>query len=69
MILHGLDWTVRSPPIQSCKIASDMKIDIMQLKTFVIPVLSPERSEGDLNAFLRGHRVLYVERQLVKAAS
>ena len=37
----------------------------MQLKSFVIPVLSPERSEGDVNAFLRGHRVLRLERQLV----
>ena len=37
----------------------------MQLKTFVIPVLSPERSEGDVNAFLKGHRVLKVERHFV----
>ena len=37
----------------------------MQLKSFVIPVLSPERSEGDVNSFLRGHRVLRIERQLV----
>lgn len=37
----------------------------MQIKSFVIPVLSPERSEGDLNVFLRSHRVLRLERQLV----
>lgn len=34
----------------------------MQIKTFCIPALSPERSEGDANAFLRSHRILRVER-------
>ena len=37
----------------------------MQFKTFRISISSPERSEGELNAFLRVHRVLTVERQLV----
>lgn len=37
----------------------------MQIKTFLIPVHSPERSEGDMNAFLRSHRVLRVERNFV----
>ena len=40
----------------------------MQFKTFRITISSPERSEGDLNAFLRGHRVLCVERQFVSDA-
>ena len=34
----------------------------MQIKTFVLPVLSSECSEEELNRFLRGHRVLQVER-------
>ena len=34
----------------------------MQFKTFRITISSPERSEGELNAFLRGHRILSVER-------
>jgi hypothetical protein len=34
----------------------------MQYKTFRITISSPERSEGELNAFLRGHRILSVER-------
>ena len=41
----------------------------MQLKSFVIPVLSPERSEGDVNSFLRSHRVLRVDRQFVNDAA
>lgn len=41
----------------------------MQLKSFVIPAMSPERSEGDVNAFLRSHRVLTVERQFVNSDS
>jgi len=39
----------------------------MQFKTFCIPVFSPERSEGDANAFLRSHRILRVERNFVPA--
>ena len=34
----------------------------MQIKTFVLPVLSHEPIEEELNRFLRGHRVLQVER-------
>lgn len=34
----------------------------MQFKTFRITITSPERSEGELNAFLRGHRILSVDR-------
>ncbi len=34
----------------------------MQFKFFYIPVISPEQSEGELNKFLRSHRVLNVER-------
>lgn len=37
----------------------------MQLKSFIIPVLSPERNEGDVTFFLRSHRVLRIERHLV----
>lgn len=34
----------------------------MQFKAFKVTINSPEQSEGDVNAFLRGHRVLSVER-------
>ena len=34
----------------------------MQVKTFILPVLSAERSEEELNRFLRAHRVLQMER-------
>ena len=34
----------------------------MQVKTFILPVLSSERNEEDLNKFLRSHRVLQMER-------
>ena len=34
----------------------------MQVKTFILPVLSSERSESELNRFLRSHRVLQMER-------
>ena len=34
----------------------------MQFKTFKVRINSPEQSEGDVNAFLRAHRVLSVER-------
>lgn len=34
----------------------------MQFKSFRISISSPEQSEGDLNAFLRSHRILSVER-------
>lgn len=34
----------------------------MQVKTFVLPVLSSERSEDELNKFLRSHRILQMER-------
>ena len=37
----------------------------MQIKTFFIPVTSPERSESDANRFLRSHRVLRTERHFV----
>lgn len=34
----------------------------MQIKTFMLPVASAEHTEEELNRFLRGHRVLQVER-------
>ena len=34
----------------------------MQLKTFRISITSPEQSEGEVNAFLRAHRILSAER-------
>jgi len=34
----------------------------MQIKTFILPVLSAESSEEALNKFLRSHRVLQLER-------
>ncbi len=33
----------------------------MQVKSFVIPVLSSDSAEEELNRFLRGHLVLKVE--------
>ena len=35
----------------------------MQVKTFIIPFLSPEWAEEEVNKFLRSHRVLQVDRQ------
>ena len=34
----------------------------MQVKTFILPVLSSKQSEDELNKFLRSHRVLQMER-------
>jgi len=40
----------------------------MQLNHFMVPVLESGSFEEELNAFLRGHRVLDVKRELVSAA-
>lgn len=40
----------------------------MQLKFFSIPVADPGELEEEANRFLRGHRVLSVQRQLVQEA-
>lgn len=40
----------------------------MQLKFFSIPVADPGELEEEANRFLRGHRVLSVQRQLVQDA-
>lgn len=37
----------------------------MQLKLFVVPVKNVEAAEGEMNAFLRGHRVLAVKKEFV----
>ena len=34
----------------------------MQIKTFMLPVASASQAEEELNRFLRGHRVLQIER-------
>jgi len=34
----------------------------MQIKIFTLPIYSSERSEDDLNKFLRSHRILQTER-------
>lgn len=38
------------------------KNENMQIKVFTLPVYDSERSEDDLNKFLRSHRILQVER-------
>ncbi len=38
----------------------------MQLRFFRVPVVSPEPFAEELNRFLRGHRVLTVQRELVR---
>jgi len=37
----------------------------MQLKVFVLPVKNLGAAEAEMNAFLRGHRVLAVKREFV----
>ena len=37
----------------------------MQLKLFIVPVKNVTAPEAEMNAFLRGHRVLAVEKELV----
>ncbi len=39
----------------------------MQIKTFTIPIVGGEAINEDLNLFLRSHKVLEVEKQLVLA--
>jgi len=37
----------------------------MQLKLFVLPIKSLATAEAEMNAFLRGHRVLAVKKEFV----
>jgi hypothetical protein len=37
----------------------------MQLKLFVVPVKSLAAAEGEMNGFLRAHRVLAVKKEFV----
>ena len=37
----------------------------MQLKLFVVPVKNVNAAEAEMNAFLRGHRMLAVKKELV----
>jgi hypothetical protein len=37
----------------------------MQLKLFMVPVKNATAAEAEMNAFLRGHRVLAVKKELV----
>jgi len=37
----------------------------MQLKVFVLPVKNLGAAEAEMNAFLRGHRVLAVKKEFV----
>ena len=37
----------------------------MQLKLFVVPVKNVNAAEAEMNAFLRGHRVLAVKKEFV----
>jgi superfamily II DNA helicase RecQ len=41
----------------------------MQIKIFTIPLSGGEALENELNAFLRGHKILQVEQQLVSQPS
>ncbi len=38
---------------------------LMQLKLFIIPVRNLAAAEAEMNNFLRGHRVLAVEKEFV----
>ena len=38
----------------------------MQLKLFVLPIKNLEAAEAEMNAFLRGHRVLAVKKEFGK---
>jgi len=40
----------------------------MQIKVFSVPVVSGEAVNDELNAFLRGNKILQVEQQLVASA-
>ena len=42
---------------------------IMQISTFIVPVLDPTEAQAELNQFLRSHRVLEVQSQLVTTRS
>jgi hypothetical protein len=37
----------------------------MQLNVFVLPVKNPPAAEAEMNALLRGHRVLAVKKELL----
>ena len=37
----------------------------MQLKLFILPVKNLDAAEGEMNAFLRSHRVLAVKKEFV----
>ena len=37
----------------------------MQLKLFILPVKNLEAAEGEMNGFLRAHRVLAVKKEFV----
>jgi hypothetical protein len=37
----------------------------VQLKLFILPVKNLDAAEGEMNAFLRSHRVLTVKKELV----
>ena len=45
--------------------ARDFFGETMQLKMFSIPALDPGEGTEEMNRFLRGHRVLSVEKRLV----
>jgi hypothetical protein len=53
-----LEWCFGAkPPIFFSKKGMEM-----QIKIFTIPLTGGEALEADLNAFLRGHKILQVER-------
>lgn len=45
-----------------------LKIFSMQIKVFSVPVVGGETINDDLNAFLRGNKILQVDQQLVASA-
>lgn len=43
------------------------RLDFMQVRTFVIPLLEPKTAEEELNKFLRSQRVITIDRQFCGA--
>lgn len=39
--------------------------ELMQLKTFLVPARHDGGAEAEMNAFLRGHRILAIKREFV----
>ncbi len=50
---------------ESSPIAPFKKEVIMQFKSFIIPVSNAAKSEAEMNAFLRSHKIISVSKELI----